>query len=108
MSFEDDLKSTLHRRSAPPGFAERVIAAAGAQQRIHVVPKRPAVFSRWAAVAAGVAALVLVPALIEQRHDREREAIEGARAEKQVMLALHLTKAKLKQAQTLLRETSER
>ncbi len=108
MSFEDDLRSTLRRREAPEGFAARVIAAAAAKKTIHVVPKKPPVFSRWAAVAAGIAALVLVPAVIEQRHDREREAMEGERAEKQVMLALHLTKAKLKQAQTLLRETSER
>jgi hypothetical protein len=102
MNFEDDLRDTLRRQRAPEGFAERVIARAAAP-RIHLVPKREPILQRFAAVAAGVALMVLVPAAIEQHQERQA----GERAGREVLVALHLTKSKLTRTQSLLREMSE-
>ena len=102
MSFEDDLRASLRHQRAPEGFAERVIARASTH-RIHAVPKRHLTLQRYAAVAAGVAVMVLAPAAIEQHQERQA----GERAGREVIAALHLTKSKLKRTQSMLREMSE-
>jgi hypothetical protein len=93
--FEKELRNHLQARSAPPGFADRVMA------RVPAKKPRPAWQSpfrqtlwRWAAVAAVLA--VTVFGGIE--HDRQQR-IAGERAREQVLLALRITGSTLHQVQ---------
>lgn len=82
--FEQHLRDQLALRSAPAGFADRVMA------RIAPRPQQPLFYWRplwsWTAVAA-----VLVLAVFGGvEHDRQQR-IEGERARAQVLLALRIT-----------------
>jgi hypothetical protein len=89
--FEKELREQLQTRSAPPGFADRVMARVSA--------KRPPRFLwqplwRWAAVAAVLAVTVLGG----MEHERQQR-IAGERAREQVILALRITGTTLHQVQ---------
>ncbi|HTX42722.1 MAG TPA: hypothetical protein VMD25_12880 [Acidobacteriaceae bacterium] len=86
--FEQHLRDQLAPRSAPAGFADRVMARA----KVRVAPQpRPRPFFllplwSWTAVAA----LLVVAVFGGIEHDR-RQRIEGERARAQVLLALRIT-----------------
>jgi hypothetical protein len=84
MNLDDELKLALRRKEPPEGFTDRVLAAIGEPAAIPV-PRR----SRWrAAVAAAL--LVAVAA--------GGEAYRIVRAKQQMLTALHITSAKLRDA----------
>ncbi|MFZ0662820.1 MAG: hypothetical protein WAM66_09020 [Acidobacteriaceae bacterium] len=81
--LERDLRESLSPRSAPEGFAEKVLARVASKSR-------PALFLHWrSALAAVLIAAVLIAAGLWQRRRQQRIAGEHARA--QVMLALRIT-----------------
>jgi hypothetical protein len=86
--FEQHLRDQLAPRSAPAGFADRVMARV--KVRPAPQPRRRFFFWRpvwnWAAVAAVIA--LMAAGGIE--HDRQQR-IEGERARAQVLLALRIT-----------------
>ena len=99
--FEQELKRALRRCEPPEGFAERVLARVAAEQqqpiwgRVVSIWHRPML--RWAAVAA----IVLLGAgeLSYRAHEQRLEEASGRAAKQQVMLALRLTRSKLRVAQ---------
>ncbi|HEY6448412.1 MAG TPA: hypothetical protein VIY53_18280 [Acidobacteriaceae bacterium] len=94
-NFDSDLREQLRPRSAPLGFADRVMARVAADRA-----PRPVRFPfgrplwRWAAVAA----LVAVTVLGGLEHDRQQR-IAGQQAREQVLLALRITGLTLRQVQ---------
>lgn len=89
--FEKELREQLQTRSAPPGFADRVMA--------RVPAKRPRRFLwqpmwGWAAVAAVLAVTVLGG----MEHERQQR-IAGEHAREQVLLALRITGTTLHEVQ---------
>lgn len=90
--FEQHLRDQLAPRSAPAGFADRVMARSAPQPRRAPLSWRP-VWS-WTAVAA-VLALMAAGGV---EHDRQQR-IEGERARAQVLLALRITGATLHDVQ---------
>ena len=102
--LENELREALRRQDPPPGFAERVLAAAeGAQaapragllETVRAWFRGPA--ARW---AAAVCAMLLVGVAVEQRREHEK----GEQAKAQLMLALRITGAKLSLAQAKVSE----
>ena len=93
--FEKELREQLQARSAPGGFADRVMAR---------VPMRQAPRGtflgfglpvwRWAVAAVLVAAMVLGG--LERDHQRR---VAGERAREQVLLALRITGSTLRDVQ---------
>jgi hypothetical protein len=55
--LEDDLRSALRRRSAPAGFAARVLAQVETRPAVPAAPKRRIPRPAWALAAAAVLAL---------------------------------------------------
>jgi len=94
MNLEEELRRALSREAPPRGFAERVIRRARVQR----------IYS-WAAVAAAVAILALVPSAI-QEHQRRRE-IQGRKAGHDLAIALRITSKKLQTAQKLIRRRAD-
>jgi anti-sigma-K factor RskA len=94
--FEDEVRDHLRARSAPAGFADRVMARvpapSSAPRRFWQSAWLPA--WRWAAVAAVIAVTVLGGL----EHDRQQR-IAGERAREQVLLALRITGSTLKDIQ---------
>lgn len=81
--LETELREQLGPRSAPEGFADRVMARIPAQRR-QLWIWQPA--WRWAAAGALVAAVALGGA--EREH---QQRVAGERAREQVLLALRIT-----------------
>src|SRR5438045_483510 len=98
MHLEDDLKGALARKSAPDGFAQRVMTRfdagriAGATQR----RMRP-----WRAIAAGLLLTAVAGGWAAQKAIERRE---GERARAEVLLALHIASAKVRTAQQHVHE----
>ncbi len=95
MDIERELQSALRRKSPDAGFSSRLM------ERIKMEDRRPLLSPRaghrWRAVAAaGLLTVVLggwtVHEIAEQR--------QGERARDEVLLALRITSAKLKEAQS--------
>lgn len=101
--FENELRSQLRARSAPPGFADRVMARV--EQRTRTVRPRRFVLWRplwgWAAIAAVLAVTVFGGV----EHDRQQR-IAGERARQQVLLALRITGSTLRQVQAKVNDTT--
>lgn len=92
--FENELREHLQARSAPAGFADRVMRRVERPR-----PRRVWRFLwqpvwRWAAVAA----LLLITVLGGLEHERQ-ERLAGERARRQVLLALRITGTALRQVQ---------
>jgi len=91
MNLDDDLTRALARKSAPDGFADRVLSRLD-------TPKthRTSLFTRIAAAIVLTAALGGLTAhqIIEHRRNEE-----GERARRELMTALHIASAKMRVAQ---------
>lgn len=104
--LEQELKQALERKDPPPGFAERVTAAAGrgiapVPRPVANAPKRPAVpkrllMPRWLPVAAAVL-LIAGGSAAYREH-------QGRVAKERVMLAMRITAGKLNHIQAHVRE----
>ncbi len=95
-NLEQDLRSALRREPAPPDFAAKVLARAAAlqaQKKVYVIPvwRRPAA---WAVAAVLAIAAVIPPAVSEYQRRREVRALAARR---ELLLALSITRAKLRQ-----------
>ncbi len=82
--MDDELKAALRRKEPPEGFTERVLMSCRAQRDI---PRRAPRRWRYAAAAA-----VLIAAIAGG------EAYRVVRAKQQMLTALHITSAKLRDA----------
>ncbi|HEV7426311.1 MAG TPA: hypothetical protein VGQ46_08080 [Thermoanaerobaculia bacterium] len=91
MNFEDDVTRALARKSAPDGFAERVLSRLDAPRH-----RTSSMLRRVAAAIILTAALGGLTAhqIIEHRRNEE-----GERARRQLMTALHIASAKMRVAQ---------
>jgi len=91
MNFEADLARALERKSAPDGFADRVLSRLEAPRR-----QTSSLLRRIAAAIVLTAALGGLTAhqIIEHRRNEE-----GERARRQLMTALHIASAKMRVAQ---------
>jgi hypothetical protein len=102
--LERELKKALERVDPPHGFAERVLARA-AQEGKSRAPRRAWFESfrtgglRWAVTGALCAALA--SSGIVYRHEREKR---GEQAKERLMLALRITRSKLRIATESMRE----
>jgi hypothetical protein len=98
-TFEQELRAGLRPRSAPGGFADRVLA------RVEKVPERTPVLRGIqkpmvrSAIAAGLLLAVGIGGYFE--HQRERQ-IAGEHARQQVLLALRITSSTLQDVRNKL------
>jgi len=100
--MDNELKSALRRKEPPPGFKDRVMASIAVEDRRPRLSPRPAdrrgrLSSTWRAVAA---AALLVIGL------GGGEAVRIARAKQQMLTALHITSAKLRDARNHVNDIS--
>jgi len=100
MNIDDTLRQALARKSPPPGFTERVMAAIDAESR-RPARSRAHAWRQWA-VAAGL--LIAIGGGATARYIEQRR--EGERAKEQVLLALRITSAKLQDAREHVRAIS--
>lgn len=100
MNFEDDLRTALRRESAPPDFAARVLSRTARAKTRAPFWRRPAMLA-LAAVLVLVA--VIPPAAIQYRRSEQRRAL---RAKDQLMMALSITRAQLRQAKEKVRQST--
>lgn len=93
--FERELREQLQARSAPDGFADRVMARMPQRRTASLAWLRPGMpMWRWAAAGVLVAGVVLGG--IER--DRQQR-LAGERAKEQVLLALRITGSTLRDVQ---------
>lgn len=100
--FENELREQLRARSAPPGFADRVMVRVEQPRR----PARQGFFLfrplwGWGAVAALLALTVFGGV----EHDRQQR-IAGEHARQQVLLALRITGTTFRQVQAKVNDTT--
>jgi hypothetical protein len=91
MDLEQELQQALSRKDPPPGFAERVEAAAARP--------RPVAPVRWLALAASVVLLIGGAAAYRQH--------QGQVAKQQLMTAMKITAVKLNHIQTRVWEVRQ-
>jgi len=101
--FEDDLRIAMQREEPPDGFAERVLAKAGAAKQ-----RSWSSFFAWPglkwALAGTVCLMLAVGGIGYKRANDERAKGEAAKA--QLMLALRITADKLQLAQIKVQQHS--
>jgi len=101
MNLDQELHAALRRKEPPAGFTERVLVSCRATRGI---PRRtgflaPLGMTRWRAVAAAVLLAAVVGG---------GEAVRVVRAKQQMLTALHITSAKLRDARNHVHEISTR
>jgi hypothetical protein len=89
--LERDLRETLRRRKAPPGFADRVLARTSRLE----APRTSWV---WLAAAALVLLMIGGVGLVRE----QRRQAEGEKAKQQLMAGLRITGSKLSEVQSRL------
>ncbi|HEX4006325.1 MAG TPA: hypothetical protein VHX60_09125 [Acidobacteriaceae bacterium] len=99
--FELELRDQLRARSAPAGFADRVMARVAERGPAARKPRPSWLLWRWTAVAA----VLVLTVLGGLEHDRQQR-IAGERARQQVLLALHITGSTLNQVQRKVNDSS--
>ncbi|HEV7487285.1 MAG TPA: hypothetical protein VGQ65_16545 [Thermoanaerobaculia bacterium] len=92
MNFEDELHRTLTRKSAPDGFADRVLS------RIEA-PRHRTSASTLRRIAAALVITSALGGLTAHQIIEHRRIEEGERARRQLMTALHIASAKMRVAQ---------
>ena len=104
MAFEEELRQSLRRDAAPPGFAAQVMARAhrldGARVVVMPLWRRPLT---WA-VAAGLAVAAIIPLGIQEQHRRtEARRLEARR---QLVIALNITRVQLQKTRDRLQKVN--
>jgi hypothetical protein len=92
MNFENDLARALERKSAPDGFADRVLSRLEA-------PSRHTSASMLRRIAAAIVLTAALGGLTAHQIIEHRRNVEGERARRQLMTALHIASAKMRVAQ---------
>lgn len=92
MNFEDDLARALERKSAPDGFADRVLS------RLET-PRHRTSASMLRRIAAAIVLTAALGGLTAHQIIEHRRNEEGERARRQLMTALHIASAKMRAAQ---------
>lgn len=92
--FERELREQLQVRSAPEGFADRVMARVPKRQGRREWFRFNAPVWRWA-----VAALLVVGMVVGGLERERQQRLEGEHAREQVMLALRITGSALRGVQ---------
>ncbi|HEV7573606.1 MAG TPA: hypothetical protein VGQ21_19085 [Thermoanaerobaculia bacterium] len=92
MNFENELHRTLTRKSAPDGFADRVLS------RIEA-PQHRTSASTLRRIAAAIVITAALGSLTAHQIIEHRRIEEGERARRQLMTALHIASAKMRVAQ---------
>ena len=97
--LEDELKRALARKSAPDGFAERVMQRIDdAGEGAGATPKRQ---RGWRAIAAGLLLTAVAGGWAAQKAIERRE---GETARREVLIALHIASSKVRTAQQHVHE----
>ena len=91
MNFEDDLSRAFERKSAPDGFADRVLSRLDAPRHGN--------FSMLRRIAAAIVLTAALGGLTAHQIIEHRRNEEGERARRQLMTALHIASAKMRVAQ---------
>ena len=91
MNFEDELTRALERKSAPDGFADRVLSRLDSPSAPH--------FSMLRRIAAAIVLTAALGGLTAHQIIEHRRNEEGERARRQLMTALHIASAKMRVAQ---------
>ncbi len=98
--FEDQLRRALERKEPSADFAARVVARA-------TQARRPAPWANWRSwAAAGIAASLCLGGVGLELEHRQRVREQGEAARAQLIQAMHITSAKLKNIQKKVRGTS--
>ncbi len=105
MPLEKDLELVLRRERPPAGFAARVMQRVGEEERSRRRLPSTGHSSWWRAVAA---MLLLTIAGGGWLAHYEIERRQGERARAQVLLALHITGAKIHAAREQIRDLGSR
>jgi len=92
MNFEDDLTHALERKSAPDGFADRVLS------RLET-PRHRSSASTLRRIAAAIVITASLAGLTAHQIIEHRRIEEGERARRELMTALHIASAKMRVAQ---------
>ena len=92
MNFEDDLARAFERKSAPDGFADRVLS------RLEAPPRHTSA-SMLRRIAAAIVLTAALGGLTAHQIIEHRRNEEGERARRQLMTALHIASAKMRVAQ---------
>jgi hypothetical protein len=95
MNLDTKLNGALARTSAPEGFADRVLARLGQTEAQHHNRFTASTLRRIAAVVVLTAALGGLTA----HQIGEQRRVEGERARRELMTALHIASAKMRVAQ---------
>lgn len=91
MNFEDNLTRAFERKSAPDGFADRVLSRLEApRHRMSPTLRR---------IAAAIVLTAALGGLTAHQIIEHRRNEEGERARRQLMTALHIASAKMRVAQ---------
>jgi hypothetical protein len=91
MNFEDDLARAFERKSAPDGFADRVLS------RLEIPRHRTS--STLRRIAAAIVITAALGGLTAHQIVEHRRNEEGQRARRQLLTALHIASAKMRAAQ---------
>ena len=91
MNFEDDLTRAFERKSAPDGFADRVLS--------RLETPRHTSASMLRRIAAAIVLTAALGGLTAHQIIEHRRNEEGERARRQLMTALHIASAKMRVVQ---------
>lgn len=95
-SIEEQLRTSLRRRTPPSGFAEQVIAR---------TQERRVGRSHWRLAAVAAAVLAAVSIGLFQLSEQRRETMQGEIARDELLLGLQITADKLQLVREKLIET---
>ena len=107
MNMDEELGVALRREAAPPDFAAKVMA--GTRAELRAVPVS-AVRSTWVwkpftlAVAAGLTAMAIIPAIVYE--NQRRDEARGMKAKQDLLTALAITRDQLEQTKEKIRRTT--
>jgi hypothetical protein len=91
MNFDDDITRALARKSAPDGFADRVLSRLDKP-----TASRTSMLRR---IAAAIVLTAALGGLTAHQIIEHRRIEEGERARRELMTALHIASAKMRAAQ---------
>ena len=94
-NLDDELRHALTRKQPDPGFAERVLDRLATTEK----PQR----HPWYRLAAAAAIVLTVGVAAQVQYRR----VQGERARRDVMTALHIAGAKVRLAQTEVRKAMQ-